>query len=88
MKREIKRVVLVMTAILFTGAAALAQQSAPVEKPANAAAQDKKNGTGLVPPGVSLSPQMPGAGQPMQPILQAPLQSPPEMESPEKWSED
>jgi len=64
MKREIKRVVLVMTAILFTGAAALAQQSAPVEKPANAAAQDKKNGTGLVPPGVSLSPQMPGAGAP------------------------
>ena len=64
MKHEIKRVVLVMTAILFMGAAALAQQSAPAEKPATAAAQDKKNGTGLVPPGVSLSPQMPGAGAP------------------------
>jgi zinc protease len=64
MKHEIKLAILVVAVILFTGAAAMAQQSAPAEKPATAAAQDKKNGTGIVPPGVKLGPQMPGAGAP------------------------
>jgi zinc protease len=64
MKREIKRVILVVAALLFTSAAAMAQQPAPAEKPANAAPQDKKNGTGVVPPGVKLVPQMPSAGAP------------------------
>jgi zinc protease len=64
MKHEIKRVALVVVAFLFTGAAAIAQQSAPAEKPATAAEQDNKNGTGVVPLGIKLAPQMPGAGAP------------------------
>lgn len=36
----------------------------------------------------AMPPQMPGAGQAMQPILMPPLQSPPEMENPDDGSDD
>jgi zinc protease len=53
------------TLVALTGAAVSAQQTAtpPAEKQP-AAQQDQKNGTGVVPPGVKLVPQMPGAGAP------------------------
>jgi zinc protease len=55
MKRETRRTVFTAAVLLFTCAAVMAQ--GPV-------AQDKKNGTGVVPPGVKLAPQMPSAGAP------------------------
>jgi zinc protease len=64
MKREFRKLVLVISAVLFMGTVAMAQAPATAEKPASAAPQDKKNGTGVVPPGVRLAPQMPSAGAP------------------------
>src|SRR5271168_1150202 len=63
MKREFRKLVLVIPAVLFMGKVAMAQAPATPEKPASAA-QDKKNGTGVVPPGVKLAPQLPSAGAP------------------------
>ncbi len=62
MKREWWRSVLVVLALLPAGMAAMAQEAAPGSKPEAAASQEQKNGTGVVPPGVKLTPQMPGAG--------------------------
>jgi zinc protease len=61
MKLAFKRLILVMTAIASTVAVTPAQQMAqqPSGTPASA---DQKNGTGIVPPGVKLAPQMPAAG--------------------------
>ena len=54
--------------LALTGAPALARQNAPVTAQPSAAAPEQKteqkNGTGVVPPGVKLAPQMPGAGAP------------------------
>ena len=66
MKRFAMRQWLVFcTLVALTGAAVAAQQAAtpPAEKQP-AAQQDQKDGTGVVPPGVKLVPQMPGAGAP------------------------
>jgi zinc protease len=53
------------TLVALTGSVVSAQQAAtpPAEKQP-AAQQDQKDGTGVVPPGVKLVPQMPGAGAP------------------------
>jgi len=61
MKRAINRWIFLPAMFTLVGTAALAQQS--VSPPA-AAAQDQKNGTGVVPPGVKLQPQMPAASEP------------------------
>ena len=56
------------TLVALTGAAVSAQQAAtpPAEKQpaAQQDQKDQKDGTGVVPPGVKLAPQMPGAGAP------------------------
>ena len=56
------------TLVALTGAAVSAQQAAtpPAEKQPGAQQdqKDQKDGTGVVPPGVKLAPQMPGAGAP------------------------
>jgi zinc protease len=64
MKRDIKRAVFVIAVLLSLSVAAIAQQATPAAKPADAKPQDQKNGTGVVPPGVELKPQMPAAGAP------------------------
>lgn len=66
MKHECRRAIPMMAALLLlVSTATMAQQSAPVDKPASAMqAQDQKNGTGVVPPGVKLVPQMPAPGAP------------------------
>jgi zinc protease len=65
MKRAIRRWTFFSAAMMLVGTAAFAQQTAPATQPA-AAAQDQKNGTGVVPPGVKLSPEMPASGAPTQ----------------------
>jgi zinc protease len=55
--------------LLFLGAACIAapvcaQQSAPATSQGSAPQDEKKNGTGVVPPGVKLVPEMPPAGAP------------------------
>jgi zinc protease len=64
MKREIKRAIFVVAALLLMNVTAIAQQAAPAENQEKAAPQDQKNGTGIVPPGVKLAPEMPAAGAP------------------------
>jgi zinc protease len=64
MKREMKRAIIVAVALLLMNTAAMAQQAAPAENQEKAASQDQKNGTGIVPPGVKLAPEMPAAGAP------------------------
>jgi zinc protease len=65
MKRSIKRRILFSAAFVLVGTAAFAQQAPP---PANqtGTAPDQKNGTGAVPPGVKLVPEMPTSGAPTQ----------------------
>src|SRR6202046_1452349 len=46
----------------FVAAAAPAQQAAPALQRDSAPSSDQKNGTGIVPPTVTLVPQMPEAG--------------------------
>ena len=60
MKRAIKRWIFLLAAIALAGATAVAQQPAP----APAAQADQKNGTGVIPPGVKLAPEMPAPGAP------------------------
>jgi zinc protease len=63
MKREMKRAIFV-AALLLMNTAAMAQQAAPAENQEKAASQDQKNGTGIVPAGVKLAPEIPAAGAP------------------------
>jgi zinc protease len=63
MKRAINRSILFVGAFAFVAAAALAQQAAPPPSQP-AAAPDQKNGTGVVPSGVKLVPEMPAPGAP------------------------
>jgi zinc protease len=72
MRRGIKRWIFLLAAITLTGAAAPARQSAqeqqaapaPAAAPSKEAQADQKNGTGVVPPGVKLVPEMPAPGAP------------------------
>lgn len=67
MKRALNRSILLLAAFALAGAAAPARQAG--RQPATAASQAnstpaQKNGTGIVPPGVKLAPEMPAAGAP------------------------
>jgi zinc protease len=69
MKRGITRWAFLLAAIALTGVGTPARQSAQEQKPALAAQlkqtqADQKNGTGAVPPGVKLVPEMPAPGAP------------------------
>jgi zinc protease len=64
MKRAIHRLSLLLLAAVCVGAPSLAQQSAPANTQGTPAQEEKKNGTGVVPPGVKLVPEMPPAGPP------------------------
>src|SRR5271154_127358 len=63
MKRATKRWTFFPAALLFMATAALAQQASQQATPPSAP-QDQKNGTGVVPPGVKLVPEMPAPGAP------------------------
>jgi zinc protease len=63
MKRAITRWILLPATFLFVGTAALAQQNPP-QASSPSAPSGQKNGTGIVPPGVTLVPEMPAAGAP------------------------
>jgi zinc protease len=64
MKRAFDRLVLFLLAATLAGANAYAQQSQQATTSAANSAQEKKSGTGVVPPGVKLVPEMPAAGAP------------------------
>lgn len=63
MKRASTNWILPLTLVALFAFAAHAQQSTPAPNPPKPA-QDQKNGTGVVPPGVKLQPEMPPAGPP------------------------
>jgi zinc protease len=65
MKRAIKRWMLFSAAFAFVGTATFAQQAPPPATQASAT-PDQKNGTGVVPSGVKLAPEIPAAGAPTQ----------------------
>ena len=62
MKRGIIRWILLLAAIALAGAAAMAQQPAPAAGQPKEGQADQKSGTGVVPPGVKLAPEMPAPG--------------------------
>jgi zinc protease len=64
MKHAITRWILLILAFSLTGGAGIAQQQSPTPNQPSTTAQEQKNGTGIVPPGVKLAPEMPGAGAP------------------------
>lgn len=67
MKRVSERLFLLLAAFIFAAAATPAQQTAPAAAPAaqaQAAPAAHADGTGIVPPGVKLVPQMPPVGAP------------------------
>jgi zinc protease len=67
MKRMFARGFVLCAAAIIAAGAALAQQPAPAANQAAAPAQTQKGqkeGTGVVPPGVKLAPQMPAGGPP------------------------
>jgi zinc protease len=66
MKRGIIRWIFLLAAIARTGAPAEAQQPAapPVASQSQEGRANQKNGTGVVPPGVKLVPEMPAPGAP------------------------
>jgi zinc protease len=63
-KRAVLLWIFLFVMAAFAGTATLAQQPAPAANPPNSTQQDQKNGTGIVPPGVTLIPQMPAPGAP------------------------
>jgi zinc protease len=62
MMRAISRFILFGASLAFAGTAGTAQQAAPALQKGRLPSSDQKNGTGAVPPGVTLVPQMPEAG--------------------------
>jgi zinc protease len=66
MKRGIIRWIFLLVAIALAAAAVKAQQPAPAPAAGQSkdAQQDQKNGTGAVPPGVKLAPEMPAPSAP------------------------
>src|SRR5713101_2063788 len=64
MKRGIIRWIFLLAAIALAGAVAKAQQPAPSQGQTKEGQADLKNGTGVVPPGVKLVPEMPTPGAP------------------------
>jgi zinc protease len=63
MKRALNRSILLLAALALTAAAVSAQQPAAAAARTNSA-QNRKVGTGIVPPGVKLVPEMPPPGAP------------------------
>jgi predicted Zn-dependent peptidase len=64
MKRTVNSLSLLLLGAACMAAPARAQQSAAATTQGSATQDDKKNGTGVVPPGVKLVPEMPPAGAP------------------------
>jgi zinc protease len=64
MKRAIFRWILLFAVMSLAGTTAVAQQPAAAAGQANSSQQDQKNGTGVVPPGVKLAPELPAPGAP------------------------
>jgi zinc protease len=64
MKPAVKRTILVGMTLAFLGMPAMAQQSVAGQPDSSPQAQQK--GTGIVPPGVKLAPEMPGPSAPKQ----------------------
>jgi predicted Zn-dependent peptidase len=64
MKRAIKRWVFLLAITALGATAAMAQQPTATPAHANDTQKDKKAGSGTVPPGVKLAPEMPLAGAP------------------------
>ncbi|HUJ30439.1 MAG TPA: pitrilysin family protein [Candidatus Acidoferrum sp.] len=64
MKRRIYRLSLFLLGMAYAAVVTFAQGSAPATNQASPAQQEKKGGTGIVPPGVKLAPEMPPAGPP------------------------
>jgi len=64
MKRATKRWRFLIAAFALMSVSAAAQQPGASNSATEAAPQEQKNGTGVVPPGVKLVPSMPGAGAP------------------------
>src|SRR5208282_4082301 len=64
MKRSTNRWISLLAVLVLATAVAAQQAPAPSASPAPEQKQDQKNGTGIVPPGVKLAPEMPAAGAP------------------------
>ncbi len=64
MKRTARNSTLFAAAWILAATIASAQQAPPEHSSSSAASTDQKNGTGVVPPGVKLVPEMPAAGAP------------------------
>ena len=64
MKRVVLQWIFLFVMTALAAALALAQQQAQAPNPPGSPQQDQKNGTGIVPPGVTLIPQMPAPGAP------------------------
>lgn len=64
MRRGIKCWIFLLAVMTLIVTTAMAQQPAPPPAPSNDKHQDQKDGTGIVPPGVKLIPEMPAAGAP------------------------
>jgi zinc protease len=64
MKRSTNRWISLLAVLVLATAVAAQQAPAPSASPAPDQKQDQKNGTGIVPPGVKLAPDMPAAGAP------------------------
>jgi zinc protease len=64
MKRAFRRWIFLLTAMILAATAAVAQQPASAPPPQAGKTQDQKDGTGIIPPGVKLVPEMPPAGAP------------------------
>ncbi|HKS82935.1 MAG TPA: pitrilysin family protein [Candidatus Acidoferrales bacterium] len=58
------RLIFTLLAILFVSMPAAAQGTGAQSQEENAAPKEQKGGTGIVPPGVKLAPEMPGAAAP------------------------
>ena len=66
MKRTIQTSIILAAAWMLVAIPTLAQQNPPEQPTSPSASADQKNGTGVVPPGVKLAPEMPAAGAPKE----------------------
>lgn len=66
MERKFTRMTVTILALFITSAATLAHEQATQDAKKESGAPEQKNGTGVVPPGVKLAPQMPAAAPPKE----------------------
>jgi len=66
MKRAIERWIFLLAVVILAATTSVAQQPAPAPPPSSTSdkPRDQKNGTGVVPPGVKLDPNMPAPAAP------------------------